>query len=206
MEKQERHQIKENDFLNILNKVYDFYLDHQKEILYGVGTLVALLIFFYGYTHFSGSREKHAANMLAQALGADKVDMEKLKLVAGKYASFPAGKSAALLAALQSGKPAGETAGVLEKYLPKIKDDVFRGLMIYNTAILLAEGKDYDGAAKLLEKYRNQLPGEMALFIQGRIQEIKGDATEAKGLYNRLMKEYPESSLRYLAQQRLAVL
>ena len=206
MEKQERHQIKENDFLAILNKVYDFYLAHQKEILYGVGILAGLLILFYGYTHFSGSRERHAATMLAQALSGDKVDLEKLKLVADKYASFPAGKSAAVRAALQSGKPAAETAGAIETYLPKIKDDVFRGLMIYNTAILRAEAKDYDGAVKLLEQYRDRLPGEMALFIQGRIQEIKGNMAEAKGLYNRLMKEYPESSLRYLAQQRMTVL
>jgi len=206
MEKQERHQIKENDFLTILSNTYEFYLDHQKQILYGLAALVAVLILAYGWTHFSGTRERHAANVLAQALGGDKVDMEKLKLAARKYSSFPAGKSAAVLVALQEGKPSKETAQVLEKYLPKIKDNVFRGLTIYNAVVLLAEVKDFDGANRLLDAQKDTLPGEMALFIQARIQEIKGNPKDARALYDRLMKEYPESNLRYLAQQRMSVL
>jgi len=206
MEKQERHQIKENDLLTVLNNVYDFYLDHQKNIMYGAGILVAALILIYAWTHFSGSREKHAAVLLAEAIGGDRVDMVKLDLVADKYSSFPAGKSAAVLKALEEGKPAAETVGALEKYLPNIKDGVFRGLVIYNAAILKAEAKDYDGANQLVDKYKDNLPGEMVVFIQGRILEIKGNAAEAKGLYNRLLKEYPDSSLRYVAQQRMGAL
>ena len=88
MEKQERHQIKENDFLTILTNVYEYYLDHQKYILYGLAGLAAVVILAYGWTHFSGGRERHAANMLAQALGGDKVDLEKLKLVAKPFLMF----------------------------------------------------------------------------------------------------------------------
>jgi predicted negative regulator of RcsB-dependent stress response len=206
MEKQERHQIKENDFLTVLTNSYEFYLDHQKQILYALAALVAVLVLAYGWSHFSGGREKHAANLLAQALSGDKVDMEKLKLVSQKYSSFPAGKSAAVLLALQEGKSFKDTAQVLEKYVPKIKDDVFRGMVIYNAVILLAEAKDFDGAGKLLDEQKEKLPGEMTLFLQARIQEIKGNIVDARALYNRLVREFPESTLRYLAQQRVNVL
>jgi len=206
MEKQERHQIKENDLLTVLNNIYDFYLDHQKNLMYGAGILVAALILFYGWTHFSGSRSQHAAVLLSEAIGGDRVDMAKLDQVAAEYSSFPAGKSAAVLKSLEEGKPAAETAGVLEKYIPGIKDDVFKGLVIYNAAILKAEAKDYDGANQLADKYKEILPGEMVVFIQGRVLEIKGNLAEAKGLYNRLLKEYPDSNLRYVAQQRMNAL
>lgn len=206
MEKSERHHIKENDFQLMMERAYEWLLQHKREVLYGIGIGVGLVVLWYGWAAFSGSRERHASQLLAQALGGEKVDMEKVKRVASKYSGLSAGRSAQALLALQEGKAPKETAAAMEDLIPKVKDATFKGVLIFNAVLLTAEGKDSAGALKMLDTYKDQIPGEMALLLQGRILEIDGKAAEAKALYSRLMKEYPESSLRYMAQQRMNVL
>jgi predicted negative regulator of RcsB-dependent stress response len=206
MEKSERHHIKENDFLLVVERGYDLLLKYKREVLYGVGIVVGLILLWWGWTAFSGSRERHASQMLAQALGAEPTDLAKVKLVASKYSGLPSGRSAAALVAVQEGKAPQETAAALEDLVPRVKDATLRGILVFNAVILTAEARDADGAMKLIEKYRDEVPGEMALLLQGRVREIEGKTDEAKALYNRLIKEFPESSLRYMAQQRASVL
>jgi predicted negative regulator of RcsB-dependent stress response len=206
MEKSERHHIKENDFQLIIERGYDWLQKYKREVFYGIGIVVAMVVLWYGWNAFSGSRESHASQLLAQALGGDKVDMEKVKRVASKYSGLPAGRSAQALLAIQEGKAPKETAAALEDLIPKVKDATFKGVLIFNSVLLTAEGKDAAGALKMLDTYKDQIPGEMALLLQGRVLEIEGKNDEAKALYNRMMKEYPESSLRYMAQQRMNVL
>jgi predicted negative regulator of RcsB-dependent stress response len=206
MEKTERHHIKENDFQLIMEQGYDWLQKYKREVLYGVGIVVAMVVLWYGWNAFSGSRESHASQLLAQALGGEKVDMEKVKRVASKYSGLPAGRSAQALLTIQEGKAPKETAAALEDLIPKVKDATFKGVLIFNAVLLTAEGGDPAGSLKMLETYKDQVPGEMALLLQGRVLEIQGKNDEARALYNRMMKEYPESTLRYMAQQRMNVL
>jgi len=206
MEKSERHHIKENDFLLIMERGFDWFLRYKMAVLYGLGIVIGLVVLWYGWTAFSGSRDRHASQLLAQALGGETVDMEKVKRVASKYSGLPSGRSAQALLAIQEGKAPKETAAALEDLIPKIKDATLKGVLIFNAVLLTAEDKDPAGALKMLDEYKGQIPGEMALMLQGRVLEIEGKTDEAKALYNRMMKEYPESSLRYMAQQRMNVL
>lgn len=206
MEKTERHHIKENDFLLIVERGYDWLQKYKREVLYGVGIVVAMVLLWYGWNMFSGSRESHASQLLAQALSGETVDMEKVKRVASKYSGLPAGRSARALLAIQEGKAPKETAAALEDLIPKVKDATFKGVLIFNAVLLTAEGGDAPGALKMLDSYKDQVPGEMALLLEGRVLELQGKNDDAKALYNRMMKEYPESSLRYMAQQRMNVL
>jgi len=206
MEKSERHHIKENDFQLIMEQGYEWLLKYKQGVFYGIGILIGLVVLWYGWTSFSGSREAHASQLLAQALSGDKLDMEKVKLVASKYGSLAAGRSASALLAIQEGKAPKEAVAALDGLIPKVKDATLRGVLIFNSVILTAEGKDAAGALKILDQYKDQIPGEMALLLQGRVLETQGKTDEAKAIYNRIMKEYPDSSLRYLAQQRMNVL
>lgn len=206
MEKSERHHIKENDFLLIVERGWDLLLKFKREVLIGVGILAGLIVLYYGWTAFTGSRDRHASQLLAQALGGEQVDMEKVKRVASKYRRLPAGRSASALLAIQEGKDPKATASDLQALIPKIGDDTLKGVLIYNAVLLTAQGKDPAGALELLKGYQDQIPGELALLLEGRIRELEGKADEAKALYNRMIKEYPESSLRYVAQQRMTVL
>lgn len=206
MEKSERHHIKENDFQLMMERGYDWFLRYKMTVLYGVGILLGLIVLYLGWSAFSGSRDRHASQLLAQALGGNTVDMEKVKRVASKYSGLAAGRSASALLAIQEGKTPKETAAALETLIPKIKDETFKGVLIFNAVLLTAEGRDPAGALKMLDQHKDRIPGEMAIFLQGRILETEGKTDEAKAIYNRMMKEYPESDLRYLAQQRMTVL
>ena len=140
MEKSERHHIKENDFQLIIERGYDWLQKYKREVFYGIGIVVAMVVLWYGWNAFSGSRESHASQLLAQALGGDKVDMEKVKRVASKYSGLPAGRSAQALLAIQEGKAPKETAAALEDLVPKVKDATFKGVLIFNSVLLTAEG------------------------------------------------------------------
>ena len=206
MEKSERHHIKENDFLLMVEKGYDLLLKYKREVLLAVGIIAGLVVLYFGWTAFSGGRDRHAYRLLAQALSGETVDMEKVKRVAAKYRRLPSGRSAQALVAVQEGGAPQETAKQLEALIPKVKDATFRGILVYNAVILTAEGGDTGGAIESIKRHSNDLPADMALFLEGRVREIEGKTAEAKALYSRLMKEFPESTVRYMAQQRESAL
>ncbi len=205
MEKKERHQIKENELFVLLKKLYELIIKFKKEILYVFLVLLGIIVLFWGFLSYSNLRERHAGMLLSQAL-EDEINYEKLKLIGKKYKNTLSGREANLILSIKEGKPSEDLLKYIEDLLKKVKDPILKGILINNAVEIYLSNKKYDLAIKFLDKYKNDLPDDFYLFLNGKIKESSGQIEEAKAQYQRLFNEFPESNLRYQAQQRLNAL
>ncbi len=206
MEKKERHQIKENELFVLLKKLYELIIKFKKEILYVFLVLLGIIVLFWGFLSYSNLRERHAGMLLSQALSEDEINYEKLKLIGKKYKNTLSGREANLILSIKEGKPSEDLLKYIEDLLKKVKDPILKGILINNAVEIYLSNKKYDLAIKFLDKYKNDLPDDFYLFLNGKIKESSGQIEEAKAQYQRLFNEFPESNLRYQAQQRLNAL
>jgi len=206
MEKSERHQIKRNEILVLLEKGYDLILKYKKEILYFFLAIVGAALLMWGFVSYKNLRERHAGMLLSQALSEENINYEKLKNVSGKYKGTLAGKEASLLLEIKEGKEPNLILKKIDNLLSKTKDPIIRGILIYNKIEININLKKYEDALKVLKDEKNSIPDDFYLFLNAKIMEYEGKTEEAKAQYQRLINEFQNSNLRYLAQQRMNVL
>lgn len=206
MEKKERHQIKENEILVLLTKVYNLILKYKKEIFYFLLILVGIALLFWGFFSYKSLKEKHAGMLLSQALSADDVNYDKLKTISKKYKSTLAGKKALFLLELKEGKDSKELIKKLDNLIEIEKDPIIKGIFIINKIEIYLNEKNYKLASETLQKEKDKLKEEFYLFLSAKIKELEGKTEEAKAQYLRIFNEFSDSNLRYLAQQRMNVL
>lgn len=206
MEKTERHQIKENELLKILKKIYEIIIKFKKEILYGFLIIIGIFLAGWGYISYKNLMENRAGKLLSQAISDEKIDFEKLKLISKKYKNTLAGREAELLICLKENKEKGIISEKIKLLLNKTKDPILKGILISNEIEILIEEKKFKEAFKFLEEKKDEIPRDFYLYLNGKIMEKEGKIEEAKAQYQRLYNEFPNSNLRYLAQQRMNVL
>lgn len=206
MEKSERHQIKRNEILVLLEKGYDLILKYKKEILYFFLIIVAISLIVWGFISYKNLRERHAGMLLSQALSEDNINYEKLKSIATKYKGTLAGKEADLLIEIKDGKDPQRILKKIDNLLGKIKEPIMRGILITNKIEININLKRYEDALKFLKDEKDSISEDFYLFLNAKIMEYEGKTEEAKAQYQRLINEFQDSNLRYLAQQRMNVL
>lgn len=206
MEKKERHQIKENEISVLLTKAYDLILKYKKELFYLFLVLVGIALLFWGFTSYKNLRERHAGMLLSQALSEDEINYEKLKIISKKYKNTLAGKEASFLLELKEGKNSKELIKKLDNLIKIEKDPIIKGIFIINKIEIYLNEKNYKLASETLQKEKDVLNEDFYLFLNAKIIENEGKIEEAKAQYQRLYNEFPNSNLRYQAQQRMNVL
>lgn len=206
MEKKERHHIKKNEVLVLLTKTYDLILKYKKELLYFLLVLVGISLLFWGFISYKNLRERHAGMLFSQALSEDDINYDKLKIVLKKYKNTLAGKEASFLLELKEGKDSKELIKKLDNLIKYEKDPIIIGILIINKIEIYLNEKNYKLASETLQKEKDKLKEDFYLFLNAKIMEFEGRTEEAKTQYLRLFNEFPNSNLRYQAQQRMNVL
>lgn len=206
MEKSERHQIKENELLVFLSKIWEFILKFKREIFYVFLTLVAISLIFWGFISYKNLRERHAGMILSQALSEDEINIEKLKTVSKKYKNTIAGKEASLILEMREGKDPKNLLKKIDNLIKNEKDPIIKGILIINKIEIYLNEKNYKEALNCLQEEKDFIPEDFYLFLNGKILEAEGKTSEAKAQYQRLYNEFQNSNLRYQAQQRMNVL
>lgn len=206
MEKKERHQIKENEILVLLTKAYDLILKYKKELLYFLFVLVGIALLFWGFISYKSLRERHAGMILSQALSEDDINYDKLKIISKKYKGTLSGKEASFLLELKEGKDPKELIKKLDNLIKIEKDPIIKGIFIINKIEIYLNEKNYKLALKTLQKEKDVINEDFYLFLNAKIMEKEGKIDQAKAQYQRLFNEFPNSNLRYQAQQRMNVL
>jgi tetratricopeptide (TPR) repeat protein len=126
--------------------------------------------------------------------------------------SSTAGRAAAVLLLGMEGAPAatGANLDAARSLADRQKGTVAGGVAaIAALDAQAAAGRPKDAletAKRYLEAADAPLPKDVLVFTVARLYEKTGQALEAKGFYQRLLTDYPDSPLRADAQQRLASL
>lgn len=133
----------------------------------------------------------------------------KLDALAKRAPGSAQGQAAALmLLSLDGAKaPTGASVDAVKGFVRKEEGTVAAGIAAVSlldaqaaagrTAEAIAQAKKY------LEASDSPLPKDVLMFTLARLHEKAGQPAEAKSYYQRVVSDYPESSVRYDAQQRL---
>ncbi|GAB4435539.1 MAG: hypothetical protein OHK0040_06760 [bacterium] len=200
---------KPDEFLSFSKKALNYAKENEKKVLI-VSVLIIISVLaasFFGY--YYKKTDALGYQYLAKALEnendikAKKEMLLKVKNMslssASKYASF-------YLAQIYDNEKNTELAKVELDKAFAIKDNYFKGAAyILMTDILMKENK-LDDALKIIEKTLREVKkpfSEELLYKKAQILEQKNNITEAKKIYNELLKTDSEFYLAKVVQQKI---
>ncbi|MDR0567063.1 MAG: tetratricopeptide repeat protein [Prevotellaceae bacterium] len=203
-----------------LTSVEVFIEKYQKLLIYGAVGLVLLIGVFFAYrSWYKAPLEEEAQSQLfaavqyfeqdslALALNGDGANLGLLD-IEDRYGSTAAGNLAcyyAGLAYLHTGV-FDEAIAYLKKYSPG--DNLSKALVNGNIGDAYSELQDYDKALSYYKKAansdRSRLTAPRYLMKAGILLEAQRKYAEAKKIYERLKKDFPNSSEGYEADRCIA--
>lgn len=209
--------------------------ERQSLVLALIGLIIAGGLAFGIYTVVDKSRNTNASAALSAALDVVNADLsdtpatddkpsfktaeerakaakEKLQAVRTEHS----GTGAASIAELYLGHVAlsqGDHAGAAQAYQAFLQEtpsgDPLRFAGLAGLATALDAKGDRKGAIARLDELVNlpeKIDEDAALLELGRLHEAEGNVTAARAALERIGKDFPESSLKSRAEQRLATL
>lgn len=210
MKKRVKRQLKEDEFISTINKIFNFAKKRWKELAAaGVVVLIVGLVFLGAKmikTQKTGKQSDLLGKILkvSSALKDNPGKVEELEKLAGS------GKFTRLayikLAIYWDEKGEMDKAlDLLAKLSPGRKD-----LFYYQAQDLMAqiyiEQKNYDKAIDIYKKIEEENPKEytldVVLFKMAQAHEEKGEIKEALALYNRVKDEFPQTYYGYDASKK----
>ncbi|HUK12482.1 MAG TPA: tetratricopeptide repeat protein [Thermoanaerobaculaceae bacterium] len=228
-----RKQIKQDEFITFVDRGVHWMGSNWRQVAYGLGGLLVVAAVYWGITAYLGSRVDAATQAIAGALDvydapvgttapADAklkfaTDGERLTAAAkafedvrSRYSLTPQARVASLYLAriaVDRGDQ-GEALRILSEITSKHSSDpIVRLAMLDLLRIRIARG-DGPQLAKELEDMASgrdpRLPRDLALFELAKMWDHERKTDEANRLYRKLVEDYPESSYRSEAQQRLS--
>lgn len=203
-----------------LTNVEVFIEKYQKGLIYGVVGLVLLVGVFFAYrSWYKAPLEEEAQSQLFAAVQYFEQDSLTLALngdganlglldVEDRYGSTTAGNLAcyyAGLAYLHTGLY-DEAIAYLKKYSPG--ETLGKALVNGNIGDAYSELQDYDNAVTYYKKAANsdnsRLTAPRYLMKAGTILEAQGKYAEAKKIYERVKKDFPNTSEGYEIDKYIA--
>jgi hypothetical protein len=231
-----KKQLQTDELQSALVHGRDFVTSHKREttrwalIAGGVIVLVAGVIFGLG------QREKRVAARLSRALslfdaplvteGAPAPGQQVFKDAAERTAaakkeltalvndspSSTAGRAATVLLVGMEGATAatGTRIDAMKSFASSESGTVSAGI----AAVTLLEAQSAAGrtneaietAKKYLESPKSPMPKDVLIFTLANLYEKAGKPVEARSFYQRVVSEFPDSPMRFEAQQRVAAL
>jgi TolA-binding protein len=230
-----RHELKTDEFVSFTDTAYEFYLEHQKQVLI-YGTVVAVVAaVVLGSFFWYRSRTQAAASALSAALATYHAQLpspgqpppaggvtftsavaraaaaqSQFKAVADKYGRLKAGQLARYyygLTQLDLGKTADGEA-TLKRVAGHGGSEAAPLAQFALAGLYQSEGKTQQAIAALqkLEKSKSAVLARPAVLMQLAELEKTSNPVEARKIYQQLSKDYPNTSTGQQAAEQLVEL
>ncbi len=228
-----RKQIKQDEFISLVDRCFHWLGQNWRQAAMGLGGVLAIALVWWGVTAFLGGRTEAAGKALAEAIatydaqvggaapGGGKpwfaTDTERLAAadkafqeVGSHYWLTPQSRLAAVFQA-RIAEDRGDHALAIRKLTElttrRSDDPVIRLAMLDLVRLRIAQGEGTQLVAELEGMVAGKDPRltrDTALFELARIREREGKPEEAKGLYRKLIQDFPDSPYRQDAQEHLS--
>ena len=212
-----KRHLKEDKFVTYYFKAVDYVETNSRQILIGVGTLLAISIAMFAYSRNQASKESAAVVELAKATqeyananyeGATVV----FKNLIDKYGNTKSGKMARfyLANAYFELKNYAEAEKNYGDFSDDSDDDVLAASALSGVAACLEEQAKFDEAAQVYQKTAEKFPEAFIaaenLYHSARCYMLSGKRQEALATLNRLLERFPDSPVKADAELLLAEL
>jgi predicted negative regulator of RcsB-dependent stress response len=214
MKRKKRRQLKEDEFVSIVNKIFHYVRDHSKELMTLCVLAIFLVIVFFGVKYISRQSQEKESQRLTQILDLQDdlnnkpENLAKLEEIAGKGKFTRLGYIYLSSYWIENGDL--EKAQIyLEKIPQKPRDVVF-----YQAQDLLGQihlrRKDYDKAIEIYRAIEEDDPEsyslDVVLFHRAEVHEEKGETDEALALYRKIQQEFSQTYYGFDAAQKVSQL
>jgi tetratricopeptide (TPR) repeat protein len=211
-----------DEFITITGKLIGFAVDHKNQLIYALGTIVALTLIFSGYRFFSIRSENNASALLDQSLlkynglktekQPDEIYSavsEDFKFILTKYEGKESAKLARLIYA-NICYNAGKYKPAIELY-KKALLDFNKNPMIYsqilsNLGYAYEQEKEYSTAVGYFEKIVSApkpIMRDEALYHLGRLYDKLGEKGKSREAYNKILTDHQDFIYIDLVKERL---
>ena len=210
--KTSKELLKEPDeFMTLSGKLIKFAVEHKKQLTYGLGIILALVVIISGVRFFSIRAENKAAAMLDQSLTEyNRLKAEKtpaavygavssgFQNILQKYGGKHSGKIARLLYA-NICYDAGKYQQAIDLYNISLKDfekqPGIHSQILSSLGYAYEEQQEYSKAISYFEKI-STAPGQIlrdeALFHLGRLYNKLGQPQKSKEAYQKIISDHPD--------------
>lgn len=214
MKRKKRRQLKEDEFVSVVNKVVHYVRDHLKELMALCVMVLVLVVVFFGVKYFSRQSQNKEGQRLVQILDLQgdlnnkPENLTKLEEIAGRGKFTRLGYIYLSSYWIENGD-LEKAQSYLEEIPKKPRDVVF-----YQAQDLLGQihfkRKDYDKAIEIYRAIEEDDPEsyslDVVLFHRAEIHEEKGETDEALALYRKIQQEFSQTYYGFDASQKVSQL
>jgi tetratricopeptide (TPR) repeat protein len=226
-----REELRRDEVMETVGKGFQYVTSHRKGTGEAVAIGVGLAILVGAFAFFRSYRESQASAHLTRALdilaaplsgepsldssakpyanaAAREADAAKeLKAAASMSATRASREAAVILAA--RGAAGKDAISNLENFARANRDVLGAAAELSSFRLLSSEGKTREAIEKVkqaIESPRSAVAKDVLLFELGRLYEKNGSSSDAKGAYQRLVSEFPDSQFTSDAQARIGAI
>jgi len=216
-----RKQLKQDEFVSTVDTFMHWFADKWKPFAYSLIAVCAVIMIWWVAGRWSSSRSNQASFALHQAvMAADDAERtgdvataaQHLQEAVDEYGRSDQGDMARVFLSrikLQQGEVETARALLVEVTNRHAGDSIGRVATLDLVQLRVATGQAAEVALELEEMVvgvNESLPRDVALYELGELFVREQDPERARGYYQRLVDEFPESPYRSLAGQRLTEL
>ncbi len=216
-----RKKLKQNEFVTVADQIIDWVVDNWRPVVGGLVALCLGFVLWWGISSWRTSREMKASVALNEAVQLFKADEtsgkpadvktaeKKLEDVVQQYGGTAEGDAARLYLAriaFQKGD-AARAKSLLKRVAAKHRGDALGRLATLDLIQMrVASGeaaevaKDLEG---MLSGKDDRLPRDAAMYELARVYMAEQKPDQAKTYFEKLVKDFPESPYKILAQQQM---
>lgn len=223
MDRQHRHDLKHDKFVDEIGALSVRARANQRLLLTIAGAVVAIAVIGFGIYFYRANREENAQQALAAAIEVNEASIGDTKPEGstGPHFKTEAERNTAAEKAFNdvranySGTNAADVAGLyiarmavakgdvktartlLEEFVSDHDDNILVGTARFSLYQLRIENGEAAQVAQELEaevaKTEPVLPGDSLLVLLAQAYEVQGNAAKSKEAYRRITTEFPES-------------
>lgn len=223
MDRQHRHDLKHDKFVDEIGALSVRARANQRLLLAIAGAVVAIAVIAFGIYFYRANREENAQQALAAAIEVNEASIGETKPEGstGPHFKTEAERNTAAEKAFNdvrakfSGSDAADVAGLyiarmavakgdvktartlLQEFVSDHDDNILVGTARFSLYQLRIENGEAAQVAQELEaevaKTEPVLPGDSLLVLLAQAYEVQGNAAKSKEAYRRITTEFPES-------------
>ena len=223
MDRQQRHDLKHDRFVDEIGALSIRARANQRLLLAIAGAVIGLAVIAFGVYFYRANREEQAQQSLATAIETAEASVgeQPPQGATGPHFKTEADRTAAAerlfkdVQAKHSGSDAADVAGLylarmavskgdvktartlLEEFVDDHDDNILVGTARFSLYQLRVENGEAPQVTKELEaelgKSEPVLPGDSLLLLLAQAYDVQGNPTKSKEAYRRITTEFPES-------------